>query len=159
MKRIFISAVFAVFGLARMPVQAADSNSTQPVLGRADQPSKGCSLATLRGTYLLTARMDAPSYMPSPGVPQVVGGLRISDGAGHITGHATVNAGGVITQNVNAPGVYTLNADCTGTMTNAGTRHYDIFAASDGSEVVGIRTDTGVVEILKLKRVSGHSED
>jgi hypothetical protein len=159
MKRTVISAVFAVVGLASMPLQAADSNSTEPVLSRADQPPKNCSLATLRGTYLLTARLDAPAYAHVSGVPQVVGGLRTLDGAGNISGPATVNGGGVIAQHVNAPGVYILNADCTGTMTNAGTRHYDIFAAPDGSEIVGIRTDPGVVEILKLKRVSGRSED
>ena len=108
---------------------------------------------------MLTGRLDAPMYAPLTGVPQVVGGLRTFDGAGNISGVATVNAGGTILQNNRAPGVYTLNADCTGTMTNAGTRHYDIFVAADGSAAVAIRTDTGLVEILKLRRVSELSED
>ena len=118
-----------------------------------------CTLATLRGTYLVTARLDAPSYAPVPGVPQVVGGLRTFDGAGNISGPVTVNGGGIILQGTNSPGVYMLKADCTGTMINAGIRHYDIYVAPDGSLLVGIRTDPGVVEIVKFKRVSPPSDN
>ena len=130
-----------------------------PVWGAEPRAAKECTVATLRGTYLLTARLDAPGYAPLTGVPQVVGGLRTFDGAGNISGPATVNAGGTILQNVRAPGVYTINADCTGTMTNAGTRHYDLFVAADGSQVVGIRTDPGFVEVLRFKKVNKDPED
>ena len=54
---------------------------------------KPCSVATLRGTYLLSGRLDAPQYAPITGVPQVVGGLRAFDAAGNISGPVTVNAG------------------------------------------------------------------
>jgi hypothetical protein len=124
-----------------------------------DAAGKQCTLATLRGIYLLTGRLDAPSYAPVSGVPQVVGGLRTFDGAGNISGPATVNAGGIVARGVRAPGVYMLNADCTGTMINAGTRHYDIYVAPDGSTAVAIRTDTGVVELLRFRRVSPPREN
>ena len=104
MNRSLTAAVLGMAALASLPL-------------RADSPyaeGKQCTLSTLRGIYLLTARLDAPSYAQVPGVPQVVGGLRTFDGAGNISGPATVNAGGVIAQGVRAPGVYMLNADCTG---------------------------------------------
>ena len=148
MSRTLIAAVLGIAAIASLPLRA----DSPPAEGR------NCTLATLRGTYLLTARLDAPSYAQVPGVPQLVGGLRTFDGAGNITGAVTVNAGGVIIKGPPAVGVYTLNADCRGTMTNSGVRHYDIFVAADGSEVVSIRTDEGVVEIVKLKRVSGTSD-
>lgn len=150
MKQIVSSTVFAVVAVAVMPLRAADTPTPQP--------AKACTAATLQGTYLLTARLDAPGYAPLTGVPQVVGGFRTFDGAGNIIGVVTVNAGGIISHFARNPGVYTLNADCTGTMTNSGLRHYDIFVAPDGSEAIAIRTDEGVVEILKLKRVSGTSD-
>jgi hypothetical protein len=152
MKRTVTSSV-AVVLLAGIRLWGADPSTP------AAPPAKACTLATFRGTYLLIARLDSPAYAPLTGVPQVVGGLRNFDGAGNISGVATVNAGGVITQNVRAPGVYTINPDCTGTMTNSGTRHYDIFVAADGSEAVAIRTDPGAVEILTFKRASGPHED
>ena len=144
MSRTLIAAVLCIAAIASLPLRA----DSPPAEGRK------CTLATLQGTYLLTARLDAPSYAQVPGVPQVVGGLRTFDGAGNSSASATVNAGGVILQGVRSAGVYVLNADCTGTMFNDGTRHYDIYVAPDGSAVVGIRTDPGVVEIVKFKRVS-----
>jgi hypothetical protein len=44
-------------------------------------------------------------------------------------------------------------------MTNAGTRHYDIYVAADGSEAVAIRTDPDAVEILRFTKVGGPSGD
>lgn len=146
MKRTFIPLLALA---ASIPLWGAEPSAAD---------TKGCTVATLRGTYLLTGRLDAPAYAPLTGVPQVVGGLRTFDGAGNISGTATVNAGGTIIR-ARATGEYTVDADCTGTMTNAGTRNYDIFVAADGSEMVGIRTDPGVVEILRLKRVSRPGED
>jgi len=149
MSRTLIAAVLCIAAIASLPL-------------RADSPpaeGKNCTLATLRGTYLLTARLDAPSYAQVPLVPQVVGGLRTFDGAGKSSASATVNAGGVILQGVRSAGVYVLNADCTGTMIGDGTRHYDIYVAPDGSAAVGIRTDPGVVEIVKFKRVSPPSDN
>jgi hypothetical protein len=149
MSRTFIAAVLGIAAIASLPLRA-DS-----------PPAEGgnCTLATLRGTYLLTARLDAPSYAQVPGVPQLVVGLRTFDGGGNITGPVTVNAGGVILHGPPAAGVYMLNADCIGTMINSGVRHYDIYVAPDGSELVAIRTDTGVVEIVKFKRVSPPSNN
>ena len=150
MSRTLIAAVLCIAAIASLPLRA----DSPPAEGR------NCTLATLRGTYVVTARLDAPSYAQVPGVPQVVGGLRTFDGAGNISGPVTVNGGGVILHS-NVPGVYMLNADCTGTMVNAGIRHYDIYVAPDGSALVGIRTDTDprVVEIVKFKRVSPPSDN
>jgi hypothetical protein len=159
MKRSMSPTFFAAVVLACLPLDGADSVTAGADPGRAGKPAKQCSLATLQGTYLITARLDSPGYAPMSGVPQVVAALRDLDGAGNSTGVGTVNAGGTILQNQRATGVYTLNADCTGTMTNAGSRHYDIFVAPDGSEGVGIRTDAGAVEIMRFKRVSRRSED
>ena len=145
MSRTLIAAVLGIAAIASLPLRA----DSPPAEGR------NCTLATLRGTYLLTARLDAPSYAQVPLVPQVVGGFRTFDGAGNSSGSVTANAGGVIGPSfAHVPGVYTLNADCTGTMTNGGVRHYDIYVPPDGSAVVEIRTDPGVVEIIELKRVS-----
>ena len=151
MSRTLIAAVLCIAAIASLPLRADSS----PAEGR------NCTLATLRGTYLFTARLDAPSYAQVPLVPQVVGGLRTFDGAGNIIGPVTVNAGGVISHGggLNNLGVYTLNADCTGTNINSGKRHYDIYVAPDGSAVVAIRTDPGVVEIVKYKRVSPPSDN
>ncbi len=74
--------------------------------------------------------------------------MRTFDGAGNLSQVLTLSFGGEITRRLFNTGTYTLDSDCTGTMTIAGTNHWDIFVARDGSEGVGVRTDDGIIGAL-----------
>ena len=143
-----VAEIVAGDGLAQIARRCAGRLIRPNPAVRADR-RRALACCAFRATRRATPNSQLPSMC----------GLRTFDGAGNISGPATVNAGGTIAQNVRAPGVYTVNADCTGTMTNAGTRHYDLFIAVDGSQAVGIRTDLGLVEILSFNRVSRNSDD
>ena len=118
------------------------------------QARHACSVATLQGEYLFTVRGDAPGYAHTGGSPVVAAGVRTFDGAGNFSQVATVSMGGTIISRDPLEGVYTLDADCTGTMTVAGTRHFDVFMSKDGSEGFAIQTDNGTIAIQTLKKAT-----
>ena len=116
------------------------------------QAQGGCSLATLQGDYLIHVRRDAPAYAHEDGFPDLVVGVTTFDGEGNLSLDFTLSRGGQISRRVRQVGVYTLDADCTGTMTNAGLRNWDLFVTNDGSEGAAIRTDDGVAATQTLKK-------
>jgi hypothetical protein len=111
-----------------------------------------CSNATLQGDYLFTNRADSRSDQPDPRRPAVAAGVRTFDGAGNLSQLHTFSTGGVITRREVLTGTYTLDSDCTGTMTIAGTRHWDIFVAEDGSDGLGVQTDEGDIRSTTFRK-------
>ena len=111
-----------------------------------------CSVTTLRGDYLFTNRADSRSDRPDPRRPAVAAGVRTFDGEGNLSQLHTFSTGGVITRREVLTGTYTLDSDCTGTMTIAGTRHWDIFVAEDGSDGVGVQTDEGDIRSTTFRK-------
>jgi hypothetical protein len=112
----------------------------------------GCSVDTLEGNYLFTASVLSRSDRPDPTYPRVAAGVRTFDGAGNLSQLATNSFGGAISHDVDVTGTYTLDSNCTGTMTIAGTRHWDIFVAEDGREGVGVTTTEGLIGSQTFKK-------
>jgi hypothetical protein len=121
-------AVAAVLVLALSPSAKADD--------------KGCTNATLKGTFAHTARgfVIAP---PAIAGPLAGAGIDTFDGKGGVTTSATVSLNGNIVP-VIATGTYKVNPDCTGTYTNPGTTLFLVIADS-GNEIHAICIDSGVV--------------
>jgi hypothetical protein len=120
----------------------------------AKADDKGCSNATLQGTFAFTSTgfITAPPAFAGP-VGEV--GTQTFDGRGGTTGAATLSQNGNIVP-VTLTGTYTVNPDCTGTFTvqvAPGGFPLNVFfvIADNGSEFHGIETATGFV-ITRIAR-------
>ena len=142
MKRSTIANTFAIAALTALAL------GTSP-LAKAD--NKGCSVATLKGTFAYTA--SGFTVAPAPVGAYAEAGTQTFDGKGGVTLVGMASANGNIMQ---APttGTYTLNADCTGTFTfplAPGISSHYFFALSDSGagfqavcvDPVGIITRNG----------------
>ena len=123
--------------------------ATALVLGiapTAQAEDKGCSNATLKGTFAFTNTgfITAPTVVAGPfaGV-----GVQTFDGKGNTNATATVSQNGNIVA-VTITGTYTVNPDCTGTFTlqisPVGlTGHAFFVIEADGAAFRAINTDPG----------------
>jgi len=116
------------------------------VAATANAEDKGCSNATLKGTFAHTASgfITAP---PSMAGPLAGAGTDTFDGKGGITGSATLSINGNIVP-LTETGTYKVNPDCTGTYTvsSPGGTTSAFFVISDsGNEIQAICTDPGIV--------------
>ena len=121
-------ALAAVLALAISPSAKADD--------------KGCTNATLKGTFAHTASGFAIAP-PAIAGPVAGAGIDTFDGKGGVTTSATVSLNGNIVPIV-ATGTYKVNPDCTGTYVIPGTTLFLVIADS-GNEVHAICIDSGVV--------------
>jgi hypothetical protein len=84
-----------------------------------DGDDGGCSVSSLRGTYAMQAQGtivgQIPGFPPPP-FPFAEAGIIRFDANGNLSGHSTVNVGGV-TFPATFTGSYSVNSDCTGTLT------------------------------------------
>ena len=121
----------------------------------SDEGVQGCTLATLKGRYLVA---DAGTLLP-PAVPQPTltawAGFHVFNGDG--TGHDIVTGrfdGQITLENVVAPISYSVNADCTGSLTVVGGPTFGLFIAPDGESSASITTDPGGTGASVHRRVS-----
>ena len=108
---------------------------------------RGCSAATLNGTYALTfsgfsTRGPVPAAINNF-TPVAGGGLVTFDGNGNLSASETVNLGGLI-EPVNVTGTYAVNSDCTGTFTTSHA-HLNLVIVRNGREILAVNTDPGHV--------------
>ena len=137
----FTIAAVTALALGIAPTAKADNN-------------KGCSNATLKGTFAHMANgfITAPPAMAGPlaGV-----GTDIFDGNGGITAStATLNINGNVVP-LTATGTYKVNPDCTGTYTitgQGGTTRLALVIADNGNEIQAVCIDAGVVMIHIFRR-------
>jgi hypothetical protein len=137
MKRSTIAKTFAIAAVAALAMATAPA-------ARADD--KGCSDATLKGTWVHTASgfETAAAPIPSPLVGPLVGvGTDAFDGKGGLTTSATLSINGNIVP-VTATGTYTVNPDCTGTYNLPGTTLFFVIG-DNGNEIQALCVDPGVV--------------
>ena len=132
-KTLTLAAV-AVFALGIAPSAEADD--------------KGCSNASLLGTFAYTLTETVISPPPIAG-PTAEVGTQTFDGKGGTTGTATLSSNGNIFQ-FTFTGTYTVNPDCTGTFTlliaGPGITQHVYFVIDDNeSEFRAIETDAGFV--------------
>ena len=75
--------------------------------------SDGCSNATLQGEYAFGATLYTPNGTNGP--PQVVTGIKLFDGSGHLVQHDYTGDTGNIAFGTEY-GTYSIDPNCTGTM-------------------------------------------
>jgi hypothetical protein len=103
-----------------------------------------CSVATLRGTYLIA--FQGTRVRGNDHLPFAAAGYEVYDSRGSVNAVVSVSDNGEIARNIRISGTYTVNRDCTSTVTYPDTgEHFDMFVAPDGSMFTWIQTDSGVV--------------
>lgn len=134
-------AAIAAFALAVTPMAKADD--------------KGCSIASLKGTFAYTGAgfITAP---PAFAGPFMEVGTQIFDGKGGTTATAMASQNGNIIP-MTATGTYTVNSDCTGTLTLQVaplgiTVHVYFVLDSNLAEFQAIETDSGLAITRNGKR-------
>ena len=106
-----------------------------------------CSLATLKGQYMVAAAgtLFPPAFGVTAPSISTVAGYSIYNGDGTGTDYVTFAVNGV-NQNVTSPTAtsYTLGPDCTGSKTVLPFGpQFNIFVAADGELLTAIATDPG----------------
>ena len=129
------------------------SGAAPPEQGSND---KGCSLRTLKGTYLFA--YTGFQIVDGQQVPFVFAGKDRVNGDGTLTGVNSFSVNGAISQSVTYTGTYTVNPDCTGTSTTVDdgtgeTAHFDLFFGRDGDAISFVQTDPGFVDADIERRV------
>jgi hypothetical protein len=144
------STIRKTFTMAAVTALALALSST----AKAD--NKGCSNATLRGSYAQTGTgvITAP---PDQAGPFANVGTLIFDGNGGLTGTLVVSSNGSSSP-ATETGTYTVNSDCTGTYTVQiapfGITSQAFFAIdTNGDELEIIVTDTGSVITCVAKKL------
>jgi hypothetical protein len=106
-------AALVAFGLLGMLLVPARSVFAAPVSAGGSE----CSLATLRGRYILYTDGQATAFIGTPQAGQEVDiGMFTSDGNGNIAGSVTFGFNGRIFR-TKFTGSYLINSDCTATAT------------------------------------------
>jgi hypothetical protein len=119
-----------------------------------------CSLATLHGTYSFASESVQVSQ-PGAG-PFAYAGFVTYDGNGHESEIYTISVNGDVSRFVTETATYTVTADCIESEVDKGKdsigiQHYDGFVSPDGSQMMFIQTDTGIVSAGTLVRVAKSS--
>jgi hypothetical protein len=147
MKRSIIANTFTMAAVTALALALAST-------AKAD--NKGCSNATLRGSYAQTGSgvITAP---PDQAGPFANVGTLTFDGNGGLTGALVVSSNGSSSQ-ATETGTYTVNSDCTGTYTVQiapfGITSQASFAIdTNGDELEIIVTDPGSVITCVAKKL------
>lgn len=133
----FVTAAVTALAVSLAPTALADD--------------KGCSNASLRGTFAYTST-GSIATPPAIAGPFVEVGTQTFDGRDGTTAAAMSSQNGNISP-LTVTGTYTVNSDCTGTMTlqvtfpGVPTFPVDVYFVVDdsGDEFQAIETDSGLV--------------
>ena len=117
-----------------------------------DAAAARCSEATLHGTYLFAN--DGVALRGNDRVQFANAGMDVYDGNGHIREVYTLSVDGKVTRFSRVTGTYTVKSDCTGTARYSDGTRYDQFVAPDGSQVVFVQTNPGLVVAASESRVT-----
>ena len=129
------------------------SGAAHPEQGFND---KGCSLRTLKGTYLFA--YTGFQIVDGQQVPFVFAGQDRVNGDGTLNCVNSFSVNGAISQSVTYSGTYTVNPDCTGTSTTVDdgtgeTSDFYLFFGRDGDAISFVQTDPGFVAVAIERRV------
>jgi hypothetical protein len=123
---------------------------------RKASAKKGCSNASLQGSYGLHATGTTPAGGPFAAV-----GLFSFNGAGALTGTLYVRVTGGSTAVVPVGGTYTVNSDCTVSDTWGGSQHESIIV-DDGRGYLILNTTAGENSVISgeaHKQFPGQHDD
>ncbi len=110
----------------------------------AHERDNGCSLRTLKGTYVFSA--SGFNIVAGVAQPKAIVEVITFNGDGTLSvPAATLSANGVIIRSLpGGLGTYTIEDDCTGTVTFGGPT-FDAFISRDGESLSMIQTNPGTV--------------
>ena len=139
MKRSTIAKTFTIAAVTALALGIAPT-------ARAND--KGCSNASLRGTFAFTSTgFITPPAPPAALGPWVEVGTQNFDGKGTTTYTATASRNGNILQ-LSVTGTYTVNPDCTGTfivaLSPVFSLHVFFVIDNSGSELQAIEAEPGL---------------
>ena len=107
--------------------------------GLALAAGDGCSLQTLKGSYIFSA--SGFTIVSGVALPKTIVELIDFSGDGTLfSPGGTRSINGDVVPTAPGPGVYTLDADCRGTLTFTPGPHFDIYVTSS-KEVTMMQTD------------------
>ena len=111
-----------------------------PVVGRAGEGGRVCSVGMLKGQYLWT--FDAYANFNGNFVPTaIMQGLQFNGDGTMLNTFGTVNIGGTIIFDVTgAVGSYTVAPDCTGTLSVPGGPSFNMYVGPGAQKVWSIQT-------------------
>lgn len=119
-----------------------------------DDRQRGCSVATLRGSFGYTVTgeiVGGPSAGPFGAV-----GILTFDGKGNFENVRTISRNGAISRQVQGIGTYIVNADCSGSLVfvdgGVVTLGTDLVIDDDGKELRMIATSQGTVLTVTGRR-------
>jgi hypothetical protein len=143
--------------IAKTFAMAAVTALALSIATTAKADDKGCSNATLQGTfaYTSTGSITSPPDLAGP-IAEV--GAETFDGKGTTAATATLSSNGTILQ-LAITGTYTVNSDCTGTMELQVVSPFqatvDVYFVIDnaGDEFQGMETNTGFVITRVARRL------
>ena len=141
--------------IARTIAIAAVSALALSVAPAAKADNKGCSTATLKGTF---GEKDSGWIYPAPNAaPLPFAGVSVDtfDGNGSVTSTGVASIGGSIMPPGTLKGTYTVNSDCTGTYTVSApglTVHASFVIDESGDEIQIMITDPGNVILCVARR-------
>lgn len=114
---IMARTTVAVFLMGLASLMSVAERGKLAFVGTALAEGNICSLATLRGRYVLYTDGQATAFIGTPQVTQEVDiGIFTSDGKGNVVGSVTFSFNGKIFRTT-FTGAYLINADCTATFT------------------------------------------
>ena len=139
MKRSTIAQTLTLAAIAALALGLAPT---------AKAANKGCSTASLKGTFAYTST----GFIVAAPIPALVGpgaavGTQTFDGNGGVTFAFNSSQNGNIGPGT-ATGTYTVNPDCTGTFTEVTpmfTSHYSFVIDESGAEFQAVCQDAGAV--------------
>jgi hypothetical protein len=113
--RLAITATTAALVIVALTTK--DRVTALPVVHAAGS-NPGCSVSTLKGDYAVHGQGTVVAQLPNlPPPPFQFAEVAIAtlDGAGNLSGKATLSLGGIAVQGTFS-GTYSVNSDCTGTV-------------------------------------------
>jgi hypothetical protein len=125
---------------------------------QAQANATSCSLSTLKGTYSVQGQGTVIAQLPGfpvPPFPFAEVAVDLFDGAGNVSGKATVNIDGVVMQ-ATVAGTYVLNSDCTGTLslqTSVGLPVNESFVVLRNGGLRLVDTDSYVVVSRNMEKM------
>lgn len=134
MKHTTIAKTFAFAAISALALSLAPA---------AKGDDKGCSNATLKGTYAYTVSGSLVAA-PAPLGPYAEAGAQTFDGNGSTTAAGMSSTNGTIMP-ATSTGIYAVNSDCTGTfmlqIAPGITAHYFFVIADSGAEYRAVCLD------------------
>jgi len=159
MKRLIsgvaISVVVAVVMIAAPTV--TNTVKRLPVV-HADEGNPVCSVGTLKGSYAVSGQGTVVAQLPNlppPPFPFAEVAIATLDGAGSVSGKATLNLNGIAVQGT-FNGTYTVKPDCTGSLTlrtSLGIPVNENFVVLGNRAFVEVDTDPYIVITRTVERI------